>query len=86
MKELMTLTSFSLCWTDELFHKVAEDYNNTAFQDMRGERFLWSLVCAICNIPNMTSVPRSQQRKRASTWARRKTLISTLVAITTDAE
>lgn len=38
------MTPFSLCWTDELFHKVAEDYNNTAFQYMTGERFLRSFV------------------------------------------
>lgn len=38
------------------------------------------------NVLNMKSLPLFQQRKRASTWARRKTHISTPVAITTDAE
>lgn len=30
-------TSLPPCWTDELFHKVAEDYNNIAFQFMQGK-------------------------------------------------
>lgn len=34
---------FFLCLSDELFQKVAEDYNNTAFQYMTGECFMHTL-------------------------------------------
>ncbi|KAG8008444.1 Ras-related protein Rab-24, partial [Nibea albiflora] len=70
---------------DELFQKVAEDYNSTAFQYMT-EDLCPELIPSKYNILNMKSLPLFQQRKRASTWARRKTHISTPVAITTDAE
>lgn len=49
---------FLLCWTDELFHKVAEDYNNTAFQYMTGECFLcavWMNPCTVILIDVMTT-------------------------------
>lgn len=36
----MNLTGFILPLPDELFQKVAEDYNNTAFQYMTGECFI----------------------------------------------
>lgn len=42
MNELMETDRLhsSLCLSDDLFQKVAEDYNNTAFQFMTGECFV----------------------------------------------